>query len=398
MNDVCIVGGGIVGLATAWQLANLLPDLKILVLEKEAAVASHQTGRNSGVLHSGIYYKPGSQKALNCRAGKLELQAFCEKYAIEHDICGKVIVAVNENELPALDRIHERGIANQVPCEIIDQERLRELEPHAAGIRAIHVPETGIVNYQQVCNRLVELLNAKGCQIENNAKVISIQPKRNGFVTVESTWQTISARLIVNCAGLYSDRITSLAGDRPTAKIIPFRGEYFLLKPEAQFLCKNLIYPVPDAEFPFLGVHFTRMIEGGVECGPNAVFAFAREGYHRTTINARDLAESLMYSGFLRMAGKHWKMGCGEMWRSFSKAAFVRALQRLMPEIEAKHLVPAPSGVRAQAVLPSGLLVDDFLITESDSAIHVNNAPSPAATAALSIGRTVAERIARRGW
>ncbi len=396
MNDVCIVGGGIVGLATAWQLAKLLPDLKIVVLEKESAVASHQTGRNSGVLHSGIYYKPGSQKAINCRAGKLELQAFCEKYAIEHDICGKVIVAVNEDELPALNRIKERGIANQVRCEMIDQDRLRELEPHAAGIRAIHVPETGIVNYQQVCNRLVELLTAKGCQIENNAKVLSIQPKKNGFVTVESTWQTISARLIVNCAGLYSDRITSLAGDRPTAKIIPFRGEYFLLKPEAQFLCKNLIYPVPDAEFPFLGVHFTRMIEGGVECGPNAVFAFAREGYHRTTLNARDLAESLAYPGFLRMAGKHWKMGCGEMWRSFSKAAFVRALQRLMPEIESKHLVPAPSGVRAQAVLPSGLMVDDFLITESDSAIHVNNAPSPAATAALSIGRTVAGRIVKR--
>ena len=394
--DVCIVGGGIVGLATAWQLTHLLPDLKILVLEKESAVASHQTGRNSGVLHSGIYYKPGSQKAINCRTGKLELQAFCEKYAIDHDICGKVIVAVNENELQALDRIHERGLANQVRCEMIDQERLRELEPHAAGIRAIHVPETGIVNYRQVCNRLVELLTAQGCQIENNAKVISIQPKKNGFVSIESTWQTISARLLVNCAGLYSDRITSLAGDRPTAKIIPFRGEYFLLKPEAQSLCKNLIYPVPDAEFPFLGVHFTRMIEGGVECGPNAVFAFAREGYHRTTINVRDLAESLTYSGFLRLACNHWKMGCGEMWRSISKAAFVRALQRLMPEIESKHLVPAPSGVRAQAVLPSGSMVDDFLITESDNAIHVNNAPSPAATAALSIGRIVSDRIVKR--
>ena len=394
--DVCIIGGGILGLATAWQLTNDRPDLKIALLEKEQDFASHQTGRNSGVIHSGIYYKPGSLKAINCREGKRQLQAFCDEHAIDYDICGKVIVAVDETECESLQRIYERGIANQVRCEIVDRDRLRELEPHAAGIKAIHVPETGIVNYRQVCNRLVELLRARGNTIVSIAKVTSIKSENGSLSHIESSWQTVSARLIVNCAGLYSDRITSLAGDRPSAKIIPFRGEYFVLKPEAELLCKNLIYPVPDADFPFLGVHFTRMIEGGVECGPNAVFAFAREGYHRTTINFRDLAESVTYSGFLRLACKHWKMGMGEMWRSFSKAAFVRALQRLVPEIESHHLVSAPAGVRAQAVLPSGAMVDDFLITESDHAIHVNNAPSPAATASFNIGRTISDRIVAR--
>ena len=394
--DVCIVGAGIVGLATAWQLTNLRPNLRIAVLEKESTIASHQTGRNSGVMHSGIYYKPGSLKALNCLAGKLELQTFCEEHGIQHEICGKVIVAVNEKELPSLVRIHERGVANQVRCELIGRERLSELEPHAAGIRAIHVPDTGIVNYRQVCERLLELLSQRGHDVVCNAKVTSIKPKQNGLTIVESTWQALSVRLVVNCAGLHSDRLTSLAGDRPTAKIVPFRGEYFMLKPNVQNLCKNLIYPVPDADFPFLGVHFTRMVEGGVECGPNAVFAFAREGYLRTTINIRDLAESLTYPGFVKLACKHWRMGMSEMWRSFSKAAFVKALQRLMPEIESSHLVAAPSGVRAQAVLPSGEMVDDFLITESDNAIHVNNAPSPAATAALNIGRTVSARITSR--
>jgi (S)-2-hydroxyglutarate dehydrogenase len=395
-HDVCIIGGGIIGLATAWQLSNLRPALKIALLEKEHAFASHQTGRNSGVLHSGIYYKPGSFKAIQCVAGKIELQSFCAEHSVDHEICGKVIVAVDESEVQRLERIYERGIGNQVRCEMIGPERLRELEPHAAGVRAIHVPETGIVNYPQVCERLVTLLRARGHDILSNAKVTSIKQKNNGLSCVQSTRQAVSSRLIVNCAGLHSDRIARLAGARPDARIIPFRGEYFVLKPEAEALCKNLIYPVPDAAFPFLGVHFTRRIEGGVECGPNAVFAFAREGYHRTTINCRDLAECLGYSGFLRMACKHWRMGWDEMWRSLNKAAFVRALQRLMPEIESHHLISAPSGVRAQAVLPSGAMVDDFFITQSDNAIHVVSAPSPAATAALQIGRTVSELIAKR--
>lgn len=393
--DVAIIGGGIVGLATAYRLTEQFPDQKVVVLEKEAELAHHQTGHNSGVLHSGIYYKPGSLKAINCREGKKAMQAFCEQEEIEYEICGKVIVAVDESELPALERIYERGQANGVVCEIIGRERLDELEPHAAGVKAIHVPEAGIVNYRQVCERLAQRIEERGGRIVTGARVTEIRQSA-GEVVVVSTAGEFAAGHLVNCAGLHCDRVTKLGGQRPDAKIVPFRGEYYELKPEAKHLCRNLIYPVPDPKFPFLGVHFTRMIGDHVECGPNAVLAFAREGYTLSTVNLGDLFESLTYSGFVKMAAKHWRMGMGEMWRSVSKAAFVKALQRLMPEIRAEHLEPAPAGVRAQAVTRDGGLVDDFLIQENGQIINVNNAPSPAATASLNIGKTIVEELAAR--
>jgi L-2-hydroxyglutarate oxidase len=394
-SDVAIIGGGIVGLATAYRLTEQFPDQKVVVLEKEAELAHHQTGHNSGVLHSGIYYKPGSLKAINCREGKKAMQAFCEQEEIEYEICGKVIVAVDESELPALERIYERGQANGVVCEIIGRERLDELEPHAAGIKAIHVPAAGIVNYRQVCERFAQRVEQRGGKVITGARVTEIR-QSTGEVAVVSTAGEFAAGHLVNCAGLHCDRVTKLGGQRPDAKIVPFRGEYYELKPEAKHLCKNLIYPVPDPKFPFLGVHFTRMIGGHVECGPNAVLAFAREGYTMSTVNLGDLLESLTYSGFVKMAAKHWRMGMGEMWRSVSKAAFVKALQRLMPEIRAEHLEPAPAGVRAQAVTRDGGLVDDFLIQENGQIVNVNNAPSPAATASLNIGKTIVEKLASR--
>lgn len=393
--DVAIIGGGIVGLATAWQLTRRHPGKQVLVLEKEADVAHHQTGHNSGVLHSGIYYKPGSLKAVNCREGKLAMQAFCEEEGLPYDVCGKVIVAVDESERPALERIHERGLANGVKCELIDVPRLRELEPHAAGIQAIHVPEAGIVDYKLVCERLAEKIREAGGEIIHHCKVRGM-PLHDGRVVLETTQGDYEAAYAINCAGLHSDRVTKLSGQPVEAKIVPFRGEYYELVPEAEHLCRNLIYPVPDPKFPFLGVHFTRMIHGGIECGPNAVLAFAREGYKKTDINLRDLFESLTYPGFLRMAMKHWKMGLGEQWRSFSKAAFVKALQRLMPEIQKEHLRPAPAGVRAQALNREGSLVDDFVIAESERVLNVCNAPSPAATASLNIGRLIVEKLATR--
>ena len=394
-NSIVVIGGGIVGLATAWQLSNRLPDVKIVVVEKEASVGHHQTGHNSGVLHSGIYYKPGSLKSDNCRLGKVAMQEFCEANEIPFDICGKVIVAVDETELPALEKIYQRGQQTGVQCSMIEQERLKELEPHVAGVRAIHVPESGIVNYRAVCERLAELLKEKEHQIALNSRVHKITTSSDKRIVHAST-DDFETDLVINCAGLHCDRVSRLGGARPEARIVPFRGEYFELKPERHHLCRNLIYPVPDPQFPFLGVHFARMIDGSVECGPNAVLAMAREGYHKTSLNVRDLFESLTYGGFIKMALKHWKMGCGEMWRSFSKKAFVKALQRLMPEITADDLVAAPAGVRAQAITRDGKLVDDFLISESDSMINVINAPSPAATASLNIGNLVADKVSKR--
>jgi (S)-2-hydroxyglutarate dehydrogenase len=391
--DVAIIGGGIVGLSTAYRLLERFPGRKVVLLEKEREVAQHQTGHNSGVLHSGIYYKPGSLRATNCREGKLAMQAFCEKENIPFDLCGKVIVAVSSDEIPRLENIYERGQANGVNCQMIDSARLKEIEPHSAGIQAIHVPEAGIVDYRQVCDRLALRIAESGATIKTSAKVTGMF-RRESRMVIQSAAGEIEARLVVNCAGLYSDRMAWMSGQRPNAQIVPFRGEYFELKPSAQHLCRGLIYPVPDPNFPFLGVHFTKMIHGGVECGPNAVFAFAREGYYKLSFNLLDALESLTYPGFLRMAWKHWRMGMNEMWRSFSKPAFVTALQRLIPEIRSEHLVTAPAGVRAQALSRDGNLIDDFLILENDLVINVCNAPSPAATASLNIGRMIVDKVA----
>ena len=393
--DLAVIGGGIVGLATAYRFTRRFPGRRVVVLEKESGVAHHQTGRNSGVLHSGIYYKPGSLKAVTCRAGKRAMEAFCAAEGIEHDICGKVIVAVTDADLPALARIHERGVANGIACELIDRDRLAKLEPHATGVRAIHVPKTGIVNYRDVCERLADRVREAGGEVVFNACVTAVRQFPDSLTVVTPVGH-FATRQLVNCAGLHSDRVAKLTGQNPGAKIVPFRGEYYALKPAAFGLCRNLIYPTPDPQFPFLGVHFTRMIDGSVECGPNAVLAFGREAYQFFAGNPRDLLETLTYRGFLRMALKHWKMGLGEMWRSLSKAAFVRALQRLVPAIRAEHLEPAPAGIRAQAVAPDGGLVDDFLLVEGDRVVNVCNAPSPAATASLQIGETIVDRLAPR--
>ena len=394
--DVCIIGGGIVGLATAYRICARFPKKKIVVLEKESSLAKHQTGHNSGVLHSGIYYKPGSLKAINCRKGKLAMEEFCREQEIEHELCGKIIVALNEEEVPRMEKIYERGRANGVRCEIIPRERILEIEPHAAGIRAIHVPECGIVNYRQVCKRMGELISeANGNEILLGQEASEISGAGNGLL-VGTGQAEIETKFLINCGGLHSDRVTRMGGNESPAKIIPFRGEYYELREDARHLCRHLIYPVPDPQFPFLGVHFTRMIDGSVECGPNAVLAFGREAYGKLDLNLWDLLESLGYSGFRKMALKHWKMGLGEMWRSYNKRAFVRALQRLIPEIEGKHLDAAPAGIRAQAVSPDGDMVDDFLIKEDERVVNVCNAPSPAATASLNIGEAIVDKLAER--
>ena len=392
---VGIIGGGILGLATAYHLSQRFPHHRVVLLEKEEGLAHHQTGHNSGVLHSGIYYKPGSLKAANCREGKKAMEAFCATEGIDYEICGKVIVATNERELPALHTIYERGQANGVRCAVIDRAHLQELEPAAAGIKALHVPETGIVNYRQVCQRLAERVQERDGSIVTKARVTGMR-EQGGQVILHSLAGDFGVDYVVNCAGLHSDRLAALSGTRPEVKIVPFRGEYYDVKPQAQHLCRNLIYPVPDPSFPFLGVHFTRMIAGGVECGPNAVLAFAREGYHKTDVNLRDMVETLTYPGFLRLAAKYWQTGLGEMWRSFSKAAFVRALQHLVPAIREDDLEPAAAGIRAQAIAPDGAIVDDFMIYETERMVNVCNAPSPAATASLNIGRLIVERLVPR--
>ncbi|MEX2381718.1 MAG: L-2-hydroxyglutarate oxidase [Opitutales bacterium] len=391
--DVTIIGGGIVGLSTAYELSKRLPKLKITVLEKEKGPAFHQTGHNSGVLHTGIYYKPGSLKAINCREGKKAMERFCAEEGINYEICGKVIVALEEKELPILENIYKRGQANGVTCKMIGKEELLEREPHTAGIKAILVPEAGIVDYKQVCVRMAERIEENhNDQIFYGARVLSMRPENDRMV-IETTTGEVETRFVVNCAGLHSDRVTALSGQKPEVKIVPFRGEYFELEASAQRLCRHLIYPVPDPSFPFLGVHFTRMIDGSVECGPNAVLAFSREGYGKMDIRPGDLFESLTYPGFLKLATKYWRVGAGEMWRSVSKAAFVRALQRLVPEITANDLKSAPAGVRAQAISRDGTMVDDFMIQESKQVVNVCNAPSPAATASLNIGKLIVDKL-----
>ena len=393
--DILIIGAGIVGLATAYTLTQQYPDKRITVLEKEAGLAQHQTGHNSGVLHSGVYYKPGSLKAVNSLAGRRAMLEFCDREGIPYKLCGKVIVAVGEGDEARLDMLHERGVANGIAVEVIGRDRLNELEPHAAGNRALYLPNAGIVDFRLVCERLADRVRERGHSILTGAEVTGLT-ERDDSVAVRSTAGDFAAAYVVNCAGLHSDRVAALGGTPPAARIVPFRGEYYRLKPEAEHLCNALIYPVPDPQFPFLGVHFTRTAWGEVECGPNAVLAFAREGYRKTDVNVGDLWETLTYPGFIKLGAHYWRMGAGEMWRSISKAAFVKALQRLMPEITAEQLEPMPAGIRAQAVAADGRMLDDFAFAESARMVHVVNAPSPAATASLSIGKTIVEKLAQR--
>jgi len=394
--DVAIIGAGVVGLATAYQLTRRHPRLRVVVLEKEDGPATHQTGHNSGVLHSGIYYRPGSLKAENCRAGRQAMVEFCAAEGIPHEICGKVIVAVSESEQPSLQRIYERGQKNGIRCELVGPERLRQLEPHAAGIQAIHVPDAGIVDYRKVCERLAaRTLEAGDHDIVYSAGVERIETRDAGAI-LHTRAGELEVGQVVNCAGLQSDRVARQAGQRPPLKIVPFRGEYYELLPSAHRLVRNLIYPVPDPAYPFLGVHFTRMIDGSYECGPNAVLSLGREAYGKLEVDLRDLLESLAYPGFLRLAARHWRIGAGEIWRSLSKRAFVKALQRLVPEIRAEDLKPAPAGIRAQAVAPDGALIDDFMIVQHGSVLSVCNAPSPAATASLNVGRLIVEKLVSR--
>ena len=393
--DVAIIGAGIVGLATARNLSERFPELSLVLLEKEHDIATHQTGRNSGVIHSGIYYKPGSLKARNCREGRKALIEFCEQEGIAFDMCGKVIVAVSDEERPLLHNIYERGRQNEIRCELIGRERLLELEPHAAGVEAIYVPDAGIIDYVGVARRLCDIVVGRGHRLLTNARVQRMRHD-DGEVILETPQGAVRARHVVTCAGLYADHVARLSGQEPGMMIVPFRGEYFDLKPEARHLCRTLIYPVPDPAFPFLGVHFTSTIDGGVECGPNAVLAFAREGYEFGTVNGKELMETLTYGGFRALARRHWKKEAFEMWRSLSKRAFVKTLQRLIPEITSDDIVKAPAGVRAQAVLPNGDLADDFVIKEGERILNVCNAPSPAATASLKVGEEIVDRLARQ--
>lgn len=391
--DIVIIGGGVVGLATAYHLKQIEPKKSIVVLEKEAVIAAHQTGNNSGVIHSGIYYKPGSLKAINCRKGKLALEKFCKEQGVNYESCGKVIVATSKEEIPTMNKIYDRGKENGVSCKIIDDKELKDLEPHAAGVAAIHVPEAGIINYKNFCSVLAEKIQLSGGKILLGEKVNFITPSRDKVNVQTENGLEFEAGKVINCAGLYSDIIADKGGAKSEMKIIPFRGEYYELTDSAKSLVKNLIYPVPDPNFPFLGVHFTRMIDGGVECGPNAVLAFAREGYGKLRINPNELLESLCYPGFIKLASKYWKTGLGEIWRSLSKQAFVKALSVLVPEIKSEDLKKAPAGVRAQAVSVDGSMVDDFYFSRNGNVLNVCNAPSPAATASLNIAKVISEKI-----
>ena len=388
--DVAVIGGGIVGTATAMALVRR-GGSRVVVLEAERCLAQHQTGHNSGVIHSGLYYKPGSLKARNCAAGREEMYEFCAEHRIPHERCGKLVVATQASELPALDELERRGRANGLQgLRRLRAGEVQEHEPHVVGIAGLHVPETGIVDYTAVTQAFARIVCEEGGDVWTDARVRRVQ-RRDGTLVLETARGAVGARFLINCGGLQSDRVARMCGVDPGVRIVPFRGEYYELVPERRGLVRHLVYPVPDPRFPFLGVHFTRMIHGGVEAGPNAVLAFRREGYTRTSLSTRDTAEMLGYPGFWRMASSYWRMGAAEMYRSFSKRAFVRALQALVPELCGEDLHPAGAGVRAQALDPEGRLLDDFRIVEAPRMVHVLNAPSPAATASISIGRSIAE-------
>lgn len=395
--DVIIVGGGIVGLATALRLKEQNQTLKVLLLEKETEVAAHQTGHNSGVIHSGLYYKPNSLKATNCIRGYQMLIDFCEKEDVKYELCGKIVVATEEAQIPILNTLFERGNQNGLGgLKKISIGEMKEIEPHVKGIEGIWVPQTGIIDYKDVSIKYAEKIKKLGGEINLGEKVEKITESK-GVSVVQTSKATYETKLVVNCAGLYSDKVAQMTENDPiNVRITPFRGEYYEIKPEKQYLVRNLIYPVPDPNFPFLGVHFTRMIHGGVEAGPNAVMAFRREGYKKLDINFKELFETLTWPGFQKVAAKYWQTGLGEMYRSFSKSAFTKALQALIPEIQENDLVPGGAGVRAQACDRDGGLLDDFSIIENKQAINVCNAPSPAATSSLSIGQTVSELVLKR--
>jgi L-2-hydroxyglutarate oxidase len=393
--DVAIIGGGIVGLATAMALTKQF-KLSLVVLEAENQLAAHQTGHNSGVIHSGLYYKPGSLKAKNCVEGREAMYRFCADHGIAHDNCGKLVVATLPEELQALDKLEERGVANKLAgIRRLKAEEIKEYEPHATGLAGLHVPQTGIVDYIGVTEAYGKLVKEAGGEIETGARVTSFRSDQGVFVLGTPKGE-VRCRNLINCGGLQSDRIARMCGVNPGLQILPFRGEYYEIVPERQFLIKNLLYPVPDPRFPFLGVHFTRMVKGGVEAGPNAVLAFKREGYKMSSISLGDLAQYGAYIGFWRMSIKYWKMGFGEFYRSFNKAAFVKALQRLLPDLRMEDVHRSGAGVRAQALAPNGALLDDFSIVEAEHMVHVLNAPSPAATASISIGKSIAGMAEKR--
>jgi L-2-hydroxyglutarate oxidase len=395
--DLVVIGGGIVGLSVARETTLRFPRMRVAVFEKEARVGSHQSGHNSGVIHSGVYYKPGSMKARACVAGAAAMVEFCREHGVPFHVCGKVIVATSQDELPRLQDLLERGRANGVGgLRMLGLEELREIEPHATGMAALHVPGTGVTDYAKVCEKYAELIGRQGGVVRTSTKVVGIG-FRDGGIVIETTGGAVSASSAINCGGLFSDRISRMAGETPEVQIVPFRGEYYDLVPERAQLVRALIYPVPDPRFPFLGVHFTRRIHGSVDAGPNAIFAFKREGYRSGDFSLRDTMESLSFPGFWRVAAKHWRSGKDEARRSVSKASFVAGLRRLVPEIEAKDLVPGGSGVRAQAIHRSGALVDDFQFSQSKHMLHLYNVPSPAATASIAIGQTVVE-MATKAW
>jgi L-2-hydroxyglutarate oxidase len=394
--DLTIIGAGIIGLATALRITESYPRTRLLIIDKEPAIAQHQTGHNSGVIHSGLYYRPGSLKARLCVSGRKALMAFCDENGIPYEICGKVVVATSQEELPRLDELHRRGIANGLEgLEMIGAERLKDLEPFARGIKALIVPATGIIDYKRVAAAYAEKIRNAGGDIRLSHRVLGVL-NRSDEIVLQTSAGDYRTKHVVNCCGLQSDLVAKkmATNDRDTSdehRIIPFRGEYYKVAPVRSFLVRNLIYPVPDPAFPFLGVHFTRMINGGIEAGPNAVLAFAREGYTKTDVNVGDLVSTVSFKGFWAMTAKYWQTGFGELYRSLSKGAFVRALQKLLPDISEGDLIPGGAGVRAQAVSAMGALVDDFVIRETPNAIHVLNAPSPGATASLAIGQRIAD-------
>jgi L-2-hydroxyglutarate oxidase len=392
--DVAIIGGGIVGVATAFEITRRFPGTSVVLLEKEGRVAEHQTGHNSGVIHSGVYYKPGSAKAEMCVHGALLMRQFCDENSIPYEECGKIIVARRESELPALRELHQRGSANRVPrLALLCAEQLREVEPHATGLAALHVPTAAIVDYRKVTEALAGRVVESGGEIRTGSGVNAIKREGNEVVLGTSAGE-VRARHYIACAGLQSDRVVRLSGSPPPGKIVPFRGEYFELVRQKEHLVRGLIYPVPDPRFPFLGAHFTRVVGNGVEAGPNAVLALGREGYRKRDVNFRDLAETLSYPGFWRLLGRYWRTAAGEVFRSLSRRAFAADLATLVPEIRADDLIPAPAGIRAQALFRDGRMVDDFLIVESESSLHICNAPSPAATASLAIAKEIVTRAA----